>query len=71
MGTALPSQCTFPRLDLKQKMFRLGLAKISDYVILESDKGGSKWQYALSKCQCKIVMNSTGVFLREKSFNGI
>ena len=56
---------------MKQKMFRLGLAKISDYVILESDKGGSKWLYALSKCQCKIVMNSTGVIHTEKSANRI
>ena len=49
-------------------MFRLGRAKIKDYVIMESDKGGSKWLNAVSKC--KIVMNSTGVFLREKSSNG-
>ena len=71
MRTALPSQCTFPRLALKQKMFRLGRAKISDYVIRESDKGGSNWLNVVSKCQYKIVMNSTGVFLREKSYNGI
>ena len=67
MGTALPSQFTFPRLALKQKMFRLGRAKINNYIIRESDKGGSKWMNAVSKCQCKIVMNSTGVFLRKKS----
>ena len=56
---------------LKQEIFRLGLAKISDYVFRESDKGSSKWLNAVSKCQCKIVMNSTGVFLRDKSYNGI
>ena len=39
MGTALPSQVTFPRLALKQKMFRLGRAKINNYVIREFDKG--------------------------------
>ena len=71
MGTALPSQCTFPRLALKQKMFRLDGVKISDYVIRESDMGGSKWLNAVSKCQCEIVMNSTGVFIREKSSNGL
>ena len=61
MGTALPSQCTFPKLAPKQKIFRLSRAKISDYVIRESDKGGSKWLNAVSKCQCEIVMHSTGV----------
>ena len=71
MGTALPSKCTFPRLALKQKIFRLGRAKISNYVIRESDKGSSKWLNAVSKCQCEIVTNSTGVFLREKKSNGI
>ena len=71
MGTALPSQCTFPKLAPKQKIFRLGWAKISEYVISESDKGGSKWLNAVSKCQCEIVMNSTWVFLREKSSNTI
>ena len=57
-------------LALKQKMVRLGLAKINKYSIREIEKGGSKWLNAVSKCQCKIVMNSTGVFLREKSSNG-
>ena len=66
MGTALPSQFTIPRLALKQKMFRLGRAKINDYVIREADKGGSKWLNAVPKYQCTIVMNSTGVFLRER-----
>ena len=61
---------TFPRLALKQEMFRLGRAKTSDYVIRESDMGGSKWLNAVSKCQCKIVKNSSGVFLRDKSSNG-
>ena len=51
-------------------MFRLGQAKINDYVIRKSDKDGSKWMSAVSECQCKIVMNITGVFLREKSSNG-
>ena len=57
MGTAIPSQFTFPGLALNQKIFRLGGAKINDYVIRES------------KCQYKIVLNSTWVFLREKSSN--
>ena len=48
-----------------------GRAKIRDYVIRESDKGDSKWLNVVSKCQCKIVLNSTGVFLREKSSNSI
>ena len=61
---------TFPRLALKQEMFRLGRAKTSDYVIRESDMGGSKWLNAVSKCQCKIVKSSSGVFLRDKSSNG-
>ena len=51
-------------------MFRLGRAKINDYVIRKTDKGGSKWLSAVSECQCKIVMNITGVFLRENSSNG-
>ena len=61
---------TFPRLALKQEMFRLGRAMTSDYVIRESDMGGSKWLNAVSKCQCEIVKNSSGVFLRDKSSNG-
>ena len=61
MGTALPSQITFPRLSLKQKMLLLGRAEINDYVIRESEKGGSKWLNEVSKCECKIVINSTGV----------
>ena len=32
--------------------------------------GISKWLNAVSKCQCEIVRNSTGVFLRDKSSNG-
>ena len=66
MGTALPSKFTSPRLTLKPKMLSLGWDKINDYVIRESDKGGSTWQNAVSKYQCKIIMNSTGVFLRKK-----
>ena len=70
MGTAIPSQFNFPRVALKQKMFILGQAKITDYVIQKSDKGGSKWLSVVSKWQCKIVMNVTEVFVREKSSNG-
>ena len=36
MGTALPSHFNFPKLALKEKMFRPGRAKINDYVIRES-----------------------------------
>ena len=56
------SPSSFPRLALKQKMFRLGRAKINYYVIRESDKGGSKWLNAVSKFQCEIVMKSLGSF---------
>ena len=66
MGTPLSSRLTFPKLTLKQKMFKLNRAKITDYVIRESDKGGSKWLNAVSKCQCKIVINSTEDFLKER-----
>ena len=51
---------TFLRLALKQIPFRLGR---------ESAKGSSMWLNAVSKCQCKIIMNRTGVFLTEKSSN--
>ena len=44
-----PHSGTFPRLLLKQEMFRLGQAKTSNYVIRESDMGGSKWLNAVSK----------------------
>ena len=33
--------------------------------------GGSKWLNAVSKCQCEIFINETGVFLRDKISNGI
>ena len=65
-----PSHLTFTRLTLKQKMFQLNHSKITDYFIRESDKGGSKWLNVVSQCQCKIVINSTGVFLRENISNG-
>ena len=68
-GQLYPHSGTFPRLALNQEIFRLGRAKISGYVIRESDMGGSKWLNAVSKCQCEIVRNS--VFLRDKSSNGI
>ena len=32
---------------------------------------GSKWLNAVSKCQCDIVRNITGVFLRDKSSKSI
>ena len=51
-------------------MFRLGRAKIINYVIRKGDKSGSKWLSAVSECQCKIVMNITGVFFRENSSKG-
>ena len=69
-GQPYPSG-TFPRLALKQEMFRLGRAKTSDYVIMESNMGSSKWPNAETKCQWEIVSNSTGVFFRDKSFSGI
>ena len=60
-GQLYPHSGTFPRLALKQEMFRLGRAKTSDYVIRESNMGGSKWLNAVSKCQCEIVRNCTGI----------
>ena len=65
-GQLYPHSGTFPRLALKQEMSLLGLVKTSNY-----DMGGSKWLNAVSKCNYKIVKNSTGVFLRDKSSNGI
>ena len=52
-------------------MLRLGRAKINANVIRKSDMGCSKWLNVVSKCQCDIVMNSTGVFLMDKSSNRI
>ena len=65
-GQLYPHSGTFPRLTLKQEMFRLGRDKTS-----ESDIGGSKWLNAVSKCQCEFVMNNIGVFLWDNSSNGI
>ena len=59
-GQLYPSG-TFPRHALKQEMFRLGLANASNYVIMESNMGSSKWPNAVTKCQCKIVRNRTWV----------
>ena len=69
-GKLYPSG-TFPRLALKQEMFQTGRAKTSDYVIMVSNLGSSKWPNVVTKCQYKIVINRTGVCLREKSSNGI
>ena len=52
-------------------MLRLGRAKINANVIRKSDMGCSKWLNVVSKCQCELVRNSTGVFLRDKNSNGI
>ena len=52
-------------------MFWLGRAKTSDYVIMESDMGSSKWPNAVTKCQCEIVKNSTVVIFRDKRSSGI
>ena len=60
-GQLYPHSGTFPRLALNQEIFRLGRAKTSGYVIRESDMGGSKWLNAVSKCQCEIVRNCTGI----------
>ena len=69
-GQLYPSG-TFPRLALKQEMFRLGRAKTSDYVIREFDVGGSKWLNVVSKCQCEIVMKSLYQGLSQgKKFQG-
>ena len=70
-GQLYPHSGPFPRLALKQEMFRLGGAQTSNYVIRESDMGNRKWLNAVSKCQCEIVRKSTEVFLRDKNSNGI
>ena len=49
-GQLYPSG-TFPRHALKQEMFRLGRAKNSDYVIMESNMDSSKWPNAVIKYQ--------------------
>ena len=67
-GQLYPHSGTFA---LKQEIFRLGRANTRDNVIREYDMGGSKWLNRVSKCLYKIVRNSTGVFLRDKSFKGI
>ena len=69
-GQLYPSG-TFPRHALKQEMFRLGLANASNYVIMATNMGSSKRPNAVTKCQCDIVRNSTGVFFRDKSSSGI
>ena len=70
-GQLYPHSGTFPRLAMKQEMFRLGRAKTSDYVTRESDMGSSKWLSAVFKCQCEIVRNRTRVFIRDNNSNGI
>ena len=58
------------RISLSQDSFKLGRAKTSDYVIRESDMGSSRWLTAVSKCQCEIIKNDKGVFLKDRSSNG-
>ena len=40
------------------------------YVIKESDMGSQRWMTAVSKCQCEIIRENKGVFLRDCSSNG-
>ena len=60
MGTALPSQLTFPRLALKKKMFRIGWVKINDYVIRESDKGGIKRLSTCPSASARLLLTALG-----------
>jgi len=69
-GQLYPHCGTFPRISLSQDSFKLGRAKTSDYVIRESDMGSSRWLTAVSKCQCEIIRNDKGVFLKDRSSNG-
>jgi len=69
-GQLYPHCGTFPRLPLRTDAFRLGRAKSCDYVIRQSDMGSEKWWTAISKCQCEIIKDKGGVFLRDKSSNG-
>ena len=70
LGTALP-QWQLPQTCPEAGDVWLGRAKTSDYVIMESNMGSSKWPNAVTNCQCKIVKNSNGVFFRDKSSSGI
>ena len=69
-GQLYPHCGTFPRLALQQDSFRLGRAKTMDYVIKESDMGNYRWLTAVSKCQCEVLRNKDGIFLKDKSSNG-
>lgn len=69
-GQLYPHCGTFPRISLSQDSFKLGRAKTSDYVIRESDMGSNRWLTAVSKCQCEIIKNDKGVFLKDRSSNG-
>jgi len=69
-GQLYPHCGTFPRLALSQDSFKLGRANTCDYVIRESDMGTHRWLTAVSKCQCEIIKNTQGVFLKDRSSNG-
>ena len=36
----------------------------------ESDMGSSKWLQTISKCQCEILKNAKGVFLKDQARGG-
>jgi len=69
-GQLYPHCGTFPRIALSQESFKLGRATSCDYVIKESDMGSMRWLTAVSKCQCEIIKNKLGIFLKDKSSNG-
>jgi len=69
-GQLYPHCGTFPRLTLTQDIFRLGRGTTMDYVIKESDMGSNEWWISVSKCQCEIVRDKTGIFLKDTSSNG-
>eukprot|EP00092_Neocalanus_flemingeri_P094274 GFUD01119867.1.p1 GENE.GFUD01119867.1~~GFUD01119867.1.p1 ORF type:complete len:515 (-),score=128.52 GFUD01119867.1:119-1663(-) len=69
-GQLYPHCGTFPRIALRQDSYKLGRAATCDYVIRESDMGTHRWLTAVSKCQCEIVRNKQGVFLKDRSSNG-
>lgn len=69
-GQLYPHCGNFPRIELHTDSFKLGRARNMDYMISESDLGSIKWLQNISKCQCEILRDSTGVFLKDQSSNG-
>jgi len=70
-GQLYPHSGTFPRIALIQESYKLGRGKQSDYMVKESDMGGSKWHTAVSKVQCEFMREKNGdIFIKDHSSNG-